>query len=170
MKKLTAVILVAIMACVISACGSSKEASPSATIGGEEFVFDQQGEFYGLTYKFPDKMEREIDESHPRDILRYLNDSYQPSAFGVVISRTKGSTGEKRAGELLKDSNAVSKEEINGITWFTGTYTNSSGTTAHIYGCTKDDYAYTVSFSTDFPDDFELTGFAKVFIENVTME
>lgn len=192
MKKLTAIILVAIMACVMAACGAPKEAAPtgtdsspagketttagkdtsaSATVGGEEFVFDQKGEFYGLAYKYPGKMEleKEDEEGHPRDIIRYRNDNYESSAFGVIVSRTKGSTGEKRAGELLKDSNAVSQEEINGITWYTGTYTNSSGATAHIYGCTKDEYAYTISVSTDYSDDFDLSGFAKVFVENVTM-
>lgn len=177
MKKTIAVILAVLMMLSLAACGGGSSGSEtqsskgaSAKAGDVTFDFNQDGQFLDLKYKYPDTMELEKDESHPRDMLRYHADGYDPAAFSVVISRREGWTPEEVVKELLSSDDAViTSEEINGVTYTVGTLTTGSGTKVILYSRAAGDDAYSMSFPTDYPDDFDLAEFARVFVANTSI-
>ena len=117
---------------------------------------------------YPDEFELEVkeDDERVRDVLRYHVDGYDPSAVGIVASRTNEFTPEERLADLSWIDEIVT-EEINGVPWVIGTQTDTSESRLIVYSRAAGDYTYTFSFSTDYPADFDFTDFARAFAETV---
>ena len=99
-----------------------------------------------------------------RNIHRYHVEGYDPTAVGLVVSRTSDyESPEAHVGDpaFIDD---VTTEEINGVIWAIGTAADGS---VIIYACAAGEYVYTFSFSTDFPADFDYADFARVFAQGV---
>ncbi len=143
----------------------------SVRIGDVTFEFTQEGEYFDLVYRYPKELDLEKDESHPRDLLRYHVEGYDPVAFGIVISRRKGYTPEEVILDVMKyDDPVVATEERNGIAWAVGTREYGDNSRNTIYCCAAGEYSYTVSFATDFRDTFDFTEFAEAFVQSIEVK
>ena len=170
LKKLSLIILmVAItIASVTYAEENTGAEAATANIGDATFSFTNEQAYFDVLYKYPNEFELEIKEDgdRVRHIHRYHVEGYDPTAVGLVVSRTSDyESPEARVGDpaFIDD---VTMEEINGATWAIGTASDGS---VIIYACAAGEYVYTFSFSTDFPADFDYADFARVFAQSVTI-
>lgn len=147
--------------------GEAGSEAVHSSLGEIPLPLDQQQTYYDLAYQYPDEMDFEEEtEDRVRHILRYHMDGFDPSAFGIIISRRTGISSES----WLADDNktAVSKAEMNGITWFFGNV-ESGNTKAVIYACDIGDYCYSLSFNSVYSDTFDFPDFAWAFIRQITV-
>ena len=167
LKKLSVIIL--LVAVLMVSAAYAEESAEAANIGDATFSFTNEQEYYDVLYKYPDEFELEIkeDDDHVRNIHRYHVEGYDPTAVGLVVSRTNDyESPEARVSDpaFIDD---VTTEEINGTTWAIGTEADGS---VIIYARAVGEYVYTFSFSTDFPADFEFADFARAFAQGVTVK
>lgn len=147
---------------------SAKDSTPTASVGNTTFFFNNQKQFFDVSYNYPNELELEEDTSHPRDLLRYRVEGYDPVAFGVVVGLVKGMTPDRWISE--EKHMDMTEEEINGVTWFVGTKTKDDGSKNTMYACKVGDDTYTVSFATDYANEFDFTDFAKVFMGEMKVQ
>ncbi len=135
-------------------------------LGEIPLPLEQRETFHDLTYQYPEDMSfDEKEDSDKLHIFRYDTDGYDSSAFAIIVSRRKGIPSERwMADEMHVD---ISKTEINGITWYFGEAKRGE-TKALLYACDVGDYCYSVSFTSDYPDAFDLTDLAWAFIGKIT--
>ena len=171
LKRLSLIILMVVLTIASAAYAEESNNTEAATanIGDVTFAFSNDQEYFDVLYKYPDEFELEIKEDgdRVRNIHRYHVEGYDPTAVGLVVSRTSDyESPEARVSDpaFIDD---VTTEEINGATWAIGTAADGS---VIIYACAAGDYVYTFSFSTDYPADFEYADFAKVFAQEVTIQ
>lgn len=145
----------------------------TARMGDTDFAFSKEEAYYDVSYRYPEEFELEVNEEtgHPRHLLRYHAEGYDPEALKIVITRTEGFTPEERLKDLYFSD--VTTEEIGGVQWAIGVFNRDeedSNEQIITYSCAKDDYAYTFSFLTDYPGDFDATEFARAFAGEVTIQ
>lgn len=170
MKKLSLIILMVAITIASTAYAEENTGAETATasIGDVAFSLTNEQAYFDVLYKYPDEFELEIKEDgdRVRNIHRYHVEGYDPTAVGLVVSRTSDyESPEARVGDpaFIDD---VTTEEINGVIWAIGTAADGS---VIIYACAAGEYVYTFSFSTDFPADFDYADFARVFAQGVTI-
>jgi len=129
------------------------------------FTFDQEKDFYELTYRFPSVMALEVETDKKRNTLRYFEDGSDAAVFAVVMARKTGITPDERVGELCKDQK-LTETVINGIRWVRGT-AGANGSKAFLYGCQVGEATFTISFNTNFPDSYLPENFGEVFLAQV---
>lgn len=175
MKKLFLMLIVAAMlACTAAFAeeGVSADATVvTANIGDVSFDFTNEQAYYDVTYRYPDAFELEIKEDgdRVRHVLRYHVEGCDPSAVGLVISRTNEYTPEERLADFAF-IDQITTEQINGAPWAIGTETDTSNGSVIIYACAAGEYTYTFSFSSDYPADFDYADFARTFVQQVTIQ
>lgn len=174
MKKLFLMLMAVVMLVPSLVCAREEGELPEteyavSRIGDTEFVLTNTQEYYDFSYRYPNEFELEIkeDSDRIRHVLRYHVEGYDPTAVGLVISRTnRYATPEER----LRDCaflDVFTAEDINGVTWSIGSQTDTSEDSVTVYACAAGEYIYTFSFSTDYPADFDYAEFAKAFVGEV---
>ena len=136
MKKLSLIILMVAITIASTAYAEENTGAETATasIGDVAFSLTNEQAYFDVLYKYPDEFELEIQEDgdRVRNIHRYHVEGYDPTAVGLVVSRTSDyESPEARVGDpaFIDD---VTTEEINGVIWAIGTAADGS---VIIYAC-----------------------------------
>lgn len=149
---------------------AEEPADKTAEIGEKEFAFSDEAAYYDVTYRYPDEFKLEVkeDSDKKRNVHSYRPEGYDSTAVGIVISRMNEYTPKERLEEFVW-LDQITTKEINGASWAVGVQTDTSKSRLIVYAFAANGYTYTFSFSSDYPTDFDFTGFAEAFVETVSV-